>query len=45
MGANAGFSKIIEDGINNAEFINSQIKVCTLLPNLNLSDIDQSKAQ
>ena len=36
-GANAGFSTLIDDGISNSEFANNQIKICTLLPNLNTS--------
>ncbi len=45
VGANAGFSKLIEDGINNSEFANSQIKIMTLLPSINTSLIQSAKSQ
>lgn len=45
VGANAGFSKLIDDGICNSEFANSQIKICTLLPHLDASLIEQGKVQ
>jgi hypothetical protein len=45
VGANAGFSKLIEGGINNSEFANSQIKIMNLLPTINTSLIESAKSQ